>query len=390
MSESSNMVLRRNPKHVKGKYSMSKPSYLISIDNENIINNHTINKSNNNNTSSQNIKETKLSVKGMNNKSFVLRTKKVKEINEKFDKISFNKLSYKVGKSFVNSNKKTSMKPNKNNLEKKVQNPIHTRIKSFQVELKDNYFSNNISKTERNNYKENISTNRNKIKKKKLNELEYTYNEYSTINNNNFNKTTVFEDIEESTKNTKLFDQKIETLDNISSDEKYLILSDRNPKKDKNTLKNKKSKENNNNNNNKKFKRLGNMSNLNSNKNKFNNSFHRRNRAFSPTMKNQLNDIRKNIFENKEPAKRDSTPLNNKNNNEKRSRDTKETKDIEEGKEVKEIEHRKKISNLIQKIKNKIQINQIIKNEYNSNTVRNAHSKNMSFVRERKTISNSF
>lgn len=135
MSESSNMVLRRNPKHVKGKYSMSKPSYLLSIDNEKIINNHNVNKSNNNNTSSQNIKGTKLSVKGMNNKSFILRPKKVKEINEKFDKISFNKLSYKVGKSFVNSNKKTSMKPNKNNLEKKVQNPIHTRIKSFQVEF---------------------------------------------------------------------------------------------------------------------------------------------------------------------------------------------------------------------------------------------------------------
>jgi len=388
MSESSNMVLRRNPKHVKGKYSMSKPSYLISIDNENVINNHNVNKSNNNNTSSQNIKETRLSVKGMNNKSFVLRPKKVKEINEKFDKISFNKLSYKVGRSFVNSNKKLSMNPNKNNLEKKVQNPIHTRIKSFQVELKDNYFSNNlnsISRTERNNYKENISTNRNKIKKKKLNELEYTYNEYSTNNNINFNKTTVFEDIEESTKNTKLFDQKIETLDNISSDEKYLILSDRNPKRDKNTLKSKKSRENNNNNN-KKFKRLGNISNLNSNKNKFNNSFHRRNRAFSPTMKNKLSDIRKNIFENKEPTKRDSTPLNN----EKRLRDTRDTKDMEEEKNVKEIEHRKKISNLIQKIKNKIQINQIIKNEYNSNTVRNTNSKNMSFVRERKTISNGF
>ena len=161
MSESSNMVLRRNPKHVKGKYSMSKPSYLISIDNENVINNHNVNKSNNNNTSSQNIKETRLSVKGMNNKSFILRPKKVKEINEQFDKISFNKLGYKVGRSFVNSNKKASMKNNKNNLEKKVQNPIHTRIKSFQVELKDNYFSNNlnsISKTERNNCKENIST----------------------------------------------------------------------------------------------------------------------------------------------------------------------------------------------------------------------------------------
>ena len=40
MSENSNMVLKRNSKHVKGKYSMSKPSYLISIDSEKIINNH--------------------------------------------------------------------------------------------------------------------------------------------------------------------------------------------------------------------------------------------------------------------------------------------------------------------------------------------------------------
>jgi len=387
------MVLRKNPKHVKGKYSMSKPSYLISIDNENSINNHNVNKSNKNNTSSQKIKETRLSVKGMNNKSFVLRPKKVKEINEKFDKISLNKLSYKAGKSFVNSNKKISIKPNKNNLEKKVQNPIHTRIKSFQVELKDNYFSNNlnnISKTERNNFKENISTNRNKIKRKKLNDLEYTYNEYSTAKNINFNfnKTTLFEDIEEnSTKNTKLNEPKIVTLDNISSDEKYLILSDRNQKRSKNNLKNKKSRENN---NNKKFKRLGNISNLNSNRNKYNNSFHRRNRAFSPSMKSQLNDIRKNIFENRQPSKRDSTPLNNKNRNEKTLRDARDSKDVEEEKDAKKIEHRKKISNLIQKIKNKIQINQIIKSEYNSNTVRNSNSKNMSFVRERKTISNGF
>ena len=86
MSEGINIALKK-PKHIKGKNSMSKPSYLISFNHENIFSSQNIRKPNTNNTPTKSNKEIKMSVKTLNNKSFVFRPKNKKVNNEKIDKL---------------------------------------------------------------------------------------------------------------------------------------------------------------------------------------------------------------------------------------------------------------------------------------------------------------
>ena len=387
-----NVALERKVKNIKGKSSMSKP-YLISFNKENILNNNNITKSNGDDTPIKNSKEMKMSVKTVNNKSFVLRPKYRKVNHEKINKILSKKLIYKSGNSFINDSKKISKnKQNKINDIKKSKNPFHERIKSFQIDFKDHYFSNNLIKTERStNYDERTLIKENKSKKSRVKNIKDIFNKDYTITKNFYsNKTNnIFEDLEEnSTKNTKILEQKVLTLDSMSLNEKIIILSDRNTKIEEE--KENKKEINCNNNIKQKFKKISNITDK--SKNTFRSNFckkNRANRAFSPSLRNKLNNLRKNILTNKEQEKSENSSIINKNCETKR--DFSKTKKIKNEKEkekqnLKDIENKKKMSNLIQKIKDKIQNMQEVENK-NNNTL-NDFSKNISFMKERKTIVN--
>ena len=379
MSESSKITLKKRPKHLKGKYSMSKPNHLISFNIENIFNSQNLEKSNKINTPTNTKKELKMSVnklnKKLNNKSFVLRSKNRKEIREKMDKVSSKKIIYKNQKSFINVKKTIKNKDNEINIDKKGKKSFHSRINSFQVEFKDKFFLNNISKTERNSNYDNTLIKRNKNITKKndvVNCLENNQNEYTINKNLYLNKTNnIIEDNEESsTKNTKLVEQKLSIIDNIHPDEKYLIISNRNINKKEKSKENQKNKP--------KYKKLINITHKNK---RFNNSFLIKNRAFSPTMRNKFNIIKKNIFENNDQGKTIISPLN-KNNN-KHKRDISKTNPKKEN----NFDSKKKVCYLIQRVKEKLESfhdvksDNKIKNEFQNNS-------NLSFIKERKTMSN--
>ena len=368
---------------------MSKPSCLISFNNENIFNTQNVLKSKKNNTPTRSNKEFKMSVKTINNKSFVLRPKNKKH-NEKIDKMLSKKLIYNNGKSFNQNVKKISKnKCNKNNPEKKANNPFHARIKSFQIDFKDKNFFTNINKTEK-NYEDKTSKKQNNIKENRINnELEYFHNDY-TMTNNNFtmNKThNLFEDIEEnSTKNTKIIEQKTITLDNLSMDEKIVILSDKQSKK-YNYIETEREnpKEMHNNNNKHKIKKLNNLQYEDKN---FvnNNSFSKRKRPFSPSMRNKLNNIRKNILVNKDQDKKNISSIINKNY-ETHYNFSKTKKNVKKDNQNQKAQ---KMSNLIKQIKDKLQIIQTNKNNNNNCSLREDMRKGVSFINERKTITNGY
>ena len=392
MSETINMALKKKPKHIKGKYSMSKPSCLISFNNENIFNTQNVLKSNKNNTPTRSNKEFKMSVKTINNKSFVLRPKNKKH-NEKIDKMLSKKLIYNNGKSFIQNVKKISKnKCNKNNPEKKSNNPFHARIKSFQIDFKDKNFFTNINKTEKNN-EDKTSKKQNNIKENRVNnELEYIHNDYTMTNNNfSMNKThNLFEDIEEnSTKNTKIFEQKTITLDNLSMDEKIVILSDKQSKKfNYIETEREKPKEMHYNNNKHKIKKLSNLQYKDRNIVK-NNSFTKRNRPFSPSMRNKLNNIRKNILVNKDQDKKNISSIINKNY-ETHYNFSKTKKYVKKDNQNQKTQ---KMSNLIKQIKDKLQIIQTNKNNNNNCSLREDMKdirKGVSFIKERKTVTNGY
>jgi serine/threonine protein phosphatase PrpC len=394
MSEGINIALKK-PKHIKGKYSMSKPSYLISFNHENIFSSQNIAKPNKNNTPTKSNKEMKMSVKTLNNKSFVLRPKNKKVNNEKIDKLLSKKSIYnnRNGTSFIKNVKKISNnKSNKNNQEKKKNNPFHARIKSFQIDYRDKNFFNTINKTEKNNV-EKICQKSTIIHDNNKNDFDITNNDY-TITNNNFNMNqtnNLCDDIEEnSTKNTKLLEQKTMTLDNLSLEEKIIILSEKNKpninyfeterEKSKDTL--------NNNNKNKstnrpKIKKLSNLTYK--DRKGLNNSFNKRKRPFSPNMMNKLNNIRKNILVNKEQEKKDFSTIINKNyethyNFSKNRKSIKKESNNTKGTQ-------KKMSNLIKQIKDKLQNIQTNRNNINN---KEPLGKNSSFLKERKTVTNGY
>ena len=374
MSQKLGLVLEKKGKYVKGKSSMSKP-YFICFNNENIFNSHNIIKSNRNDTPNINNKDIKMSVKTLNNKSFVLRPKNKKINHEKINQILSKKLIYKNGDSFIHDKKKISKnKNNKINEPKLSKNSFHTRIKSFQIDFKDNYFSNNFKKTERTVYEEKTSKKQNISKKNRINNAKESFNKECIISKNFYSNKTynLFEDIEEgSTKNTKILEQKMLTIDNLNTDEKIILLSDRETKVEE--LNN-----NINTTNNRKIYKKINIAYR--SKKMFNNSFCQGNRAFSPMLRNKLNNLRKNILVNKgQQEKKDISKIcdikceysktKKENNN-------------------KETQNKKKITNLIQKIKEKIQIIQDIKDRTNCISKRNNASKNISFCKERKAVSN--
>ena len=413
MSDGINMALKKG-KHIKGKLSMPKPSYLISFNNENIFNSQNVEKPNKNNTPTKSNKEIKMSVKTINNKSFVLRPKNKKVNKEKIDKILSKKSIYnkKNGTSFINKNVKkiSNNKCHKNNQEKKKNNPFHTRIKSFHIDYRDKNFFNAINKTENSNIgktsqKKKISPDNNNKNENKQNnnELDYTNNEYAMTNNNfNLNQTNnLFDDIDEaSTKNTKLFEQKTMTLDNLSLEEKIIILSEKN-KKINNYFETEREKtkdihKNENDNNNKgsaynkvthkqKIKKLSNLTYK--DRNVLNSSFNKRNRPFSPNLVNKMNNIRKNVLANKEHEKKNISTIINKNY-ETHSNFSKNRKGI------KKENHnskgpQKKMSTLIKQIKDKLQNIQTQRNNNNISTKEHL-AKNVSFLKERKTVTNGY
>ena len=376
MSQKLGLVLEKKGKPVKGKLSKSKP-YLICFNNENIFNNHNIIKTNRNDTPNINNKDKKMSVKTQNNKSFVLRPKNKKINHEKINQILSKKLIYKNGNSFKHDKKKISKnKNNKINEPKLSKNAFHSRIKSFQIDFKDKYFSNNFTKTERSIYDEKTSKNQNISKNKQINNAKEIFNKDCTISKNFYsNKTNnLFEDIEEgSTKNTKILEQKMLTIDNLNTDEKIIILNDRNTKAEE------RSNNINITNNRNNYKKINIAC---RSKKIFNNSFCQRNRAFSPTLRNKLNNLRQNILVNKDQQeKKDISIICSIKDEYSKTKNESKNKN-------KETQNKKKITNLIQKIKEKIQNIQDIKDKTNCISKRNDASKNISFYKERKTVSN--
>ena len=375
MSEKFGIGIEKKGNHIKGKSSMSKP-YLISFNKENIFNSHNVTKSNRNETPNINGKELRISVKTINNKSFVLRQKNKKINHEKINKIISKKLIYNNGNSFIHDKKKISKnKSNKINESKLSKNPFHSRIKSFQIDFKDKSFSNNFIRTERTMYDEKTSKKQNKSKKNKINNTKESFNKDYTITKNFYSNknNNLLDDTEEiSTKNTKILEQKVLTIDNLNTDEKIIILSDRNTKDEElnYNININKSKKN--------YKKINIAC---RSKNIFNNSFCQRNKAYSPTLRNKLNYLQKNILVNKEhQEKKDISKISDS--------------DIKNGfsktkinNNMKENENKKKISDLIQKIKDKIQNIQEINNKANCVSKRNDAPKNISFIKERKTIS---
>jgi len=379
MSESLIPPFKHKSNHIKGKNSVSKP-HLISFNHENIFNSHNVTKQNRNNTPTKSDNEIKKSVKTINNKSFVLRPKYRKVNHSKIDKILSKKLIYNNGNSFTfNVKKILKNRDNKVNQDKNKNNPFHSRIKSFQLDFKDKYYLNNFNKTENNIYDDKTMIKLNGNKKNIINrKQDNLYKDYSMTNNIYLNKTNnIFEDIEEnSTKNTKIIEQKILTLDNIDREEKIIIISDRNSKIDT-------EKEINKNANIQNYKKISNLTNK--NKNIINNSFYKRNRAFSPCMRNKMNNIRKNILSNKEKAKKDISSIIDKKFKENNFSKTKIN--FRKDKNLNEYENKKNISILIQKIRDK---RQSIQTNKKDNIIRNDYAKNISFVKERKTVSNGF
>ena len=374
MSEKMNITIEKKRNHKKGKSSLSKP-YLMSFNNDSIFNNHNTTKTKRNETPNIINKDIKMSVKTINNKSFVLRPKHKKVNHEKINNILSKKLLYKNVNSFKKDTKKISKNKN-DKLNESKKNPFHTRIKSFQIDFKDKYFFNNFPITERSNLEEKTSINQNRLKKNRIiNNAKESFNKDHTISNNFYwNKTNnVFEDIDDvSTKNTKILEQKVLNIDNLNTDEKMIILSNRNTKADdinKSITTN----------NWKNYKKINNTSKT---KNIFNNSFNQKNRAFSPALRNKLNNLRKNILVNKEQQeKKDDSKIYKISDI--KSQYTKIKNEINK----KEIDKKKKITNVIQKIKDKLQNIQDIKNNTISISKRNDVAKNTSFVKERKTIS---
>ena len=238
MSESTKPKIKViKTKHIKGKYSMSIPSVILSYNNKNVSSNQNPKRTNRTKTNSKN----KNSVKKSNNKSFILRRKNNKEIDDINIKLyAHNSLS---------KTKKTSKYPSKNFLKIERKNPFHARIRSLQINYKDKnylYCNNIIIKTDRSNHKEKG----NSINKNKINSFIQKFDEENNMNEFGINKNMVMKktnsllEDNESTKNTKTIEQKLLNYDNYSSCENKLLILGKNNKnlKDKEINDNKKLK----------------------------------------------------------------------------------------------------------------------------------------------------
>jgi serine/threonine protein phosphatase PrpC len=208
-------------KHIKGNYSVSNPSFILTNTNNIISSYQNQKKSNRAKTNSKK----KKSVKKSNNKSFILRRKNNKEI----DDINIKLFAHNT----LSKTKKTSKNQSKNFFKIERKNPFHARIRSLQINYRDKnylYYNNSANQTHRSNFKEKGNSSINK----KINSFiqrfdeESNNNEFAINNNRVLIKTnSPFED-NESTKNTKTIEQKLLNFDNYSCDNKLVILGKNN------------------------------------------------------------------------------------------------------------------------------------------------------------------
>ena len=336
MSENVKIKIKINKtKHIKGKYSMPNPpnpNCLLSNNN----NNNLYTKSKEPNRTKANSK-TKKSVKQRNNRSFILKPKNKKDNNDLNIKI----LTHRS----ISKNPNPDKYKSNINLKNERKNPFHARIKSFKI----NYDKNNLyknSKTERNYSKEkniinnfNIKKNKNKFDDYNNRNLNHNHNENLTSKKAMINKTNNYlDDIEDSTKNTKIMEQKLLNLDNFNND----------------------NNDNDNNNDNK-------LLILQNNKN---------------NQKIEINKIEKKI--NIYHGNKNSVLINSKKNKLKNNFSLNIQKnDLNNSK--KEEKDKKNISNMVQKIKDKIHSIQTTM-EDNYNTARNTSNIDISFITNKKLI----
>ena len=349
MSESFNMKIKLiKSKHVKGNYSMSNPNCILyPKNNKNLIDEKKSRKS----SKSKSLSKTKNSVRPKNNRSFILKPKNKKENIE---------ISMKIVEHRTISKKKKSNNNNaKNFLKVQRKNPFHARIKSLQINYKDKNYLYNINKTERNNYQNN----NNSIKKNKFNDLHYkldgdhNYNDDSVKKNtitNKINYLNYFEENEgDSTKNSKFLEQKFLNFDNYSHENKLIIFEEKNKIKDKNI----------------KHYKIINRKNKNNNGNGTIKNFSKKDKI-KVLQKSKIDILKPISSTSREKEKRDNSyKIRKKINN------------------LKAKENKKNISNIVQRIKDKIHLiqNTIQDNNCNYNTTRNTTNKDISFNIERKT-----
>ena len=335
MSESLDLKIKVvKPKHIKGKYSMPNSNCILSYINKNIQSIQYPKKSNLTKTNSK----PKKSVKTSNNKSFILRRKKFNLLGDLNIKMITHKTNSKT--------KMPSTHQSKNFLKIDRKNPYHARIRSFQINYKDKNNLYNNNKIDRSNFIEKTTI---LIKKNKIIDITQksdegnNCNDYSVNKNLTMKKTnSLFED-NESTKNTKILEQKLLNYDNFTCDNKLLILN-----KNNKTIENSKINER---------KLLKNCV-LKNEKSK-NTSFNKnKNRVI---LKSKLDNLRKNYSTSREHT--------NRNNS-----------------DILKIGGKKKLtSNIVQRIKDKIHlIKTTIEDNYNS--ARNKSNIDISFNHNNKYI----
>ena len=338
MSESNNIKLKMNkPNHIKGKYSMPNKNCILTINNNKINESFKTKKSSRQNTNSK----SKKSVKNRNNRSFILKPRNKKENNY---------LNFQISTHRSISKNKNANNHKSNNIlkiERKI--PFHARIRSFQINYKDkDYLYNHNAKTERNNNKEKININI----QKKINK-NYKLEEKNNINVYNNKLNINIEDNEDnSTKNTKILEQKYLNIDDFNNN-KLLILGNKNLPNYKKIKKNKEKETN------KSIPKKNEKINNNNNRNK--NSV-----ILKTKIKHNINSST-----SKEKEKNNNFSLINEDlNNDK-----------------KEEKNKKRISNIVQKIKDKIHNIQSAIQENNFKTTRNTKNKDISFFGDKKTTS---
>ena len=342
-------------KHVKGKHSLPIGSCILSSYNKKLSSyqiseklNRTKYKSRSNNHSDMNVTSS--------NRSFIIKPKHKKLFSGDLNSKIFSRKTLSKNKKANNNKIKTIFK-----FERK--NPFHTRIKSLHMNYK--YYNSiyKINKTQINssiNKSKNRNSNTIIVEKNRINVIkkikDENYNKNSVLQRTN----SAFEDNEDnSTKNTKILEQKYVNFDNYNLDNKLLILEDRNKRFLTNNEINLKKKGNDNILKDKDFK------DFNRNKNRV-------------ILKSKIDIIKKNILSNNShengKLKIDFSPeiqndLNNSYNSKKEER------------------NKKLITNIVKKIKDKIHVIQMAME--NNNITRNNSIIDDSFKREKNSISSS-
>ena len=271
-------------KHIRGNNSISNQNILITDNNKKFDPSNKSKQSNRSKTNSR----VKKAFESLINKSFNNRRKN----NNEIDDINIKMISYN---SMSKNKKSNGVQHSKIALKTNNKKPYHNRIKSFQMNARNNEYIYHNNKTDRYNFKDNKQK---MINKNKINNLigknngESNDNDYSIDKNKKVKKTnSVYED-NESTKNTKISEQKALYYDNYN-DNKFLILSHKS-KNSGNSIINE-------------IKKLKNFDikneSMNKNKNKF-------------IMKTKLDNLKKNNSITKEHGYIDNSPSKKKLKNE--------------------------------------------------------------------------